>query len=244
MQTVDEQVRYRLPVDLANGGFLLSPVIEDALQFARLLDLKREGALEGEYVKQIKFETWIENSGLFLESKVGVKFERLEVPRRDLSQVAGVRDQSVMKNLQKSLLLGEAQPTVAVLVGGPVLVAHAPARLLLPVPEGARKLHLTFGLPEPTYTQEPPTDGATFRVVEAPLHLDDARSPTWEATNVMWSFTLRPTTDPADRGDQQALIDLGSTPSPFVILETLPAGNSAHDWTYWSKVSFVFQSDD
>jgi hypothetical protein len=59
--------------------------------------------------------------------------------------------------------------------------------------------------------------------------------------SVLWRRLLDPTRTAADRGMQEAVIDVPAAAGDKVILSTGcgPRGACAFDWTYWSGVRFA-----
>lgn len=111
---------------------------------------------------------------------------------------------------------------------GPRLFLHAPGRLDLAVPPGARQLRGEFGLEPGSYAGDNATDGVTF-VVEAV----NAAGQT-----VLWERRLEPLTRPGDRGRQSFELALPE-PLPETIrirLDTGPAGQ--WDWSYLARIRF------
>jgi hypothetical protein len=113
-----------------------------------------------------------------------------------------------------------------------VFFAHAPSSISYPAPAGAARLRGRFGFQPGAYAPENPgrTDGAEFIIVWI--------EPNGRRTELLRRH-LRPTEEPADRGEHDFDLPLPSA-APGCILELVitsgPAGSPASDWTYWSDL--------
>jgi hypothetical protein len=219
---------YRFLPSVASGGFLLSPHVADKAAFASLASTAWREDLAGAQVESITLSTSGRLSRVAYDPEVTLTLSRLEFPRRDLAGVQGVQDMRTLYLLSRTAT--GPGPGAAIGTGpdgAPVVTAHTPTTLTLPLPEGAKRLRLGFGIAEGAWKGQGATDGVEFRV--SALVGGQPR--------VLWSRYLDPRKRPADRGNVEAEVDLSGVGASSLLLETLPGPNGAWDWSYWSKVS-------
>lgn len=116
--------------------------------------------------------------------------------------------------------------------GARVFFAHAPSSITYPLPDTATRLSGRFGFRPGAYaaSNEGRTDGAEFSVTSITAN--------GQRTELMRRL-LRPSEDPADRGEQNFAVDLsgpGKNRKIELRITSGPSGNSASDWTYWSDL--------
>lgn len=116
---------------------------------------------------------------------------------------------------------------------GSGLKAHAPSRLVVPVPAKAAMLIGGFGIYEGAYANPHPaaTDGAEFIIEQV--------APDGKRTTLLQRL-LNPADVPDDRGLQQFDLDL-PTPAAGQIVFTVnpgPDNNNSYDWSYWYDLRF------
>jgi hypothetical protein len=113
------------------------------------------------------------------------------------------------------------------------LKAHAPSRLIHPVPSGAALLLGGFGIYEGAYAKPRPeaTDGAEF-VIE---HV----SPQGSRTTLLQRL-LDPSNQAADQGLQPFEVDLPSRSAGEIVFTVNPgpSGSNSYDWSYWYDMRF------
>ncbi|MES1195143.1 MAG: hypothetical protein ABUL65_04550, partial [Opitutus sp.] len=111
-----------------------------------------------------------------------------------------------------------------------VMVVHAPAQILMPIPAGARTVTLRYGFSDKAYQDtNGKTDGANFLAIWVD---GNKRIP-------MWGRILRPTTVPEDRGLQEVTFQLPEVDRPRGLLLKIDALLTIdHDWTYWGRPEF------
>jgi len=113
------------------------------------------------------------------------------------------------------------------------LKAHAPSRLVNPVPARAKMLLGGFGIYEGAYAKPRPeaTDGAEF-VIE---HV----SPEGQRTILLRRF-LDPSAVATDRGLQSFELDLPPSAAGQIVfvVNPGPSGSNGYDWSYWYDLRF------
>ena len=115
--------------------------------------------------------------------------------------------------------------------GRDVLFAHAPSRLVFPLPAESRRLIGKIGLLRRAYTGDGNTDGVTF-IIES----EDAAG----QRTVLLKRLLKPKTVPADQGAQDFSVVLPKEHAAKLTLRTEPSSSNRLDytWSYWSDLQF------
>jgi hypothetical protein len=125
--------------------------------------------------------------------------------------------------------LAEAAP-VKEADGSMKLLAHLPAAIAFAKPREAIRLTGTFGLMPGAYERDDGgTSGAVFNIVWL-SGTDGARQ--------IFSRTLRPRTEPADRGPQILDLDVSDLPDGLLHFSINPAvaGENSFGWTYLGNI--------
>ena len=109
------------------------------------------------------------------------------------------------------------------------MFAHASSRITIDRP-AATRLIVRFGIFDGAW-KEGHTDGVEFRI--SALHAG-------QRPRLIWSRRLTPVQLEADRGPQEASVDLRLEPSARLVFETLPVpgGTTNWAWSYWGDVDF------
>ncbi len=110
--------------------------------------------------------------------------------------------------------------------GQPVLFAHAPSRLVFPLPPGPRQLTGKVGLLAGAYSGPDATAGGLFMIER-----EDADG----RRTLIWQRELNPRDSPADRGFIPFAVDLPGGTSGRLILHTKarPGQGPSRSWTFW-----------
>jgi hypothetical protein len=113
------------------------------------------------------------------------------------------------------------------------MLAHAPGKLTLDVPNGARSIRGEYGFMRGAYEGGGATDGVVFRL------LSDGGS---SGSQVLWEKWLRPLTNPQDRGILSFRVAIPDDVRRLVLqTDAGPSGNNSWDWSVWSGV--IFESE-
>lgn len=211
---------FRLPVAVAEGGFILSPSIINEIGLARTLagDWPR-----AERVVRVSVATAF-GAEAYYAPDYALSFKRIHI--RGLGQ--GARVPSSFANLLRLATTG-GPPGVALRedpTGQPIVFAHAPSTLSLEAPAGARRLKVRFGIFEDAWRGRGRSTGVEFRVSTG----------SGDAARTLWSRVLDPFGVAADRGEQEATIELPSPVDGPLRFETLPGVDPGWDWSYWAGV--------
>lgn len=115
--------------------------------------------------------------------------------------------------------------------GQEVLFAHAPSRLVFPLPADAQQLTGKIGLLRRSYTGNGNTDGVTF-IIE----LEDLEG----HRTVLLERVLQPHTVVKDQGSHDFSVKLPDLPKGQIILRTEPSATGRLDfaWSYWEDLHF------
>lgn len=205
---------FRIIPAIAQAGFMLSPLVMDVWDMARLLNSAQTRA-ELPRVTSITLERQ-PLQGLFFNPDIAITLRPMTIPYSDAGdlKVPGIVAIATREKFLKP-------PLVVLAEDG--LFAHAPSSL--PVTASGSAVDIRFGIRDGATEGRAPTDGACFRVVPA------------SSDTPLFEKCLRPTTVAADRGVHAARIPIppGVTQLKF---ETTCAGSCASDWTYWSEIEF------
>jgi hypothetical protein len=229
------QLRQRLVPGMARSGFLLSPLIEDCAGFALLTSVDGTQELAGSKVTSLSIAGAGESSPTAgYRDAVRIRFYRLEFPRQDLEPATGFRQ---LVNLQKTLRRAEWRQTddppqlIYAPAIGSVLAVAPDSSIRVPVPAPLKRLKLGFGIYRSGEAAQSPANQVVFQVSS----LDEHGQPV-----SLWSRRLDAVNCEADRGPQQALIDLSACQQTNVMLETLRGDSMPTDGNlnYWSAINF------
>jgi len=229
-----QEVSKRLVPGMARGGFLLSPFIGDAPSFASLGSAEGLRNLGGNEVMALRISAENKSGEAGYRSPLWLRLFRLEYPPQDLEPVKGYRQLCNLKKAVRQVksFRADTPPQIIYLpeTGTALRMPLRSAFLVLP-PVEAKHLKLAFGVGTPAGAPTPETEGVSFRVSSA----DERGRPT-----LVWSQHLDPAHREADRGTQNATIDMGGYHSAGLVLETQPdqPEAAAGYFCYWSAVDF------
>jgi hypothetical protein len=224
---------FRLPVDVAEGGFLLSPKVIDRMSFADLYSPRWKTHQSDQLVKQIDlaFEN-TQNSPCF-EDDYEVTFSRVVFDHTDASAIPGMAEYLGMRSLVQQIKTLKDVPPPRLMEGDDgKSVLQAPARsvFVIPVPPNARSFQFSFGMNKATYTGPVRTDGAEFRISVLGQNME---------SKPIWSRRLSPSDTDADRGVQSDTVNFPpSFPIQGLILETEPGPDNIAPLSYWADFQF------
>lgn len=213
-----EEGTYRFIPAMAKAGFLLSPMIDDAVGFARL-GFGEGNELGGHSV----IEATVGGSRvaeLFYDRDVSVELRPMTLQ--------DVRPSAEARPLYDELESSRPWRDLVRRVGHGAdlhddrLAANAPTALAIPTAD-ARRLHLGFGIEDDTWT-EGRTQGVCFAVKAGP-----------DASAALWRRCLDPRDAPADRGPQNADLDLPPGLAAVTVETTCPR-SCDWGWSYWNDI--------
>ena len=214
----DEQ-NYRFVPAMADGGFLLSPMVTDAAGFAGLAFGQGPDA-EGTDVTALTVggSRW---ARFFYHATLSIELRPVTVPAVPPSAEAAALAGDVARPLPWRRL------TRAIGRGGQLdedrLSVPAPTALSIPV-ASARHLHLGFGIVDGAWT-DGGSEGVCFAIKATP----DAAAP-------LWRRCLDPKSVTSDRGAQSAEVELPPGLAT-VSAETSCLKSCAWGWSYWNDIA-------
>lgn len=216
--------RFRFIPGMAREGFLVSPAIDNAPDFALLASSKWRD-LKVALTIEVEADNF---ASLFYQDDIRYRIGKLDVGRlAEEARAEGLvfRDMQRLDNisLMKAMIRGNGGPTQTFKLTPDGIFAHPPRDILMNV-DGIRALSLAYGVD--TRNPDSRTNGVCFRVLARAT-----RQPLWESC-------LAPKTEPADQGVHKALVELPTTVH-WVILETDCRGNCGWDWAYWQKIDRI-----
>lgn len=119
---------------------------------------------------------------------------------------------------------------------GQSIKAHAPSRLVAPVPASATAVWGGFGIYDGAYAKPWPegTDGAAFSITH--LAANGTRT-------VLLERYLDPGKNAGDRGIQKFECALPPGGEVEFLVKAGPRDNNSYDWTHWHRLEFVLKKD-
>jgi hypothetical protein len=228
--TTDRNSRvYRLVPDMAHAGFLLSPIVEDAVGFATLVSEERAALMTWSGVRRLR--VFSPNRSELYSRSVRISFLELALPtylsRAQLGQftfpVASQPPRSVAARFPVRPMAGPQDE--------PVMFVHAPSKMIFDPRASVERVHVNFGLIDKAW-QEGQTDGVEFR----------ASIQTERGNTLLWSRFVDPIRTAADRGILTATIMVPNRlRGQPIVMETLPGprGDVFWDWSFWSRIDLL-----
>ena len=227
------QLRFRLVPGMAGSGFLLSPVIQNPMAFA---ELARGGGLRdlaGKQANAVSLTADTESgSTACYRSPIRLRLFRLDYPGQDLGKLEGFRELKGLWNMSgRAFSLHADYPPSWVYLRecGSVLRVAPNSATQWSVEGQPKRLKLGFGILAPGGAALPQTNSVVFRISAVGGQGD---------LHPLWSQRLDPPSGGTGQNRQQAVIDLGPTPSSELVLETLSDGPKQTDGLvcYWSGI--------
>ena len=221
---------FRIVPAEASAGFLLSPLVENGMDFMALERLELHAYNARRQVQKIRISPQPFERAAY-QDEVSVTLEKLVLNGADPE--AGRELASHLKQFTNLLILnsGEKVGICHMTYGysGLQMFAHASSRITIDRP-AATRLIVRFGILDGAW-KEGHTDGVEFRI--SALHAG-------QRPRLIWSRRLTPVQLEADRGPQEASVDLRLEPSARLVFETLPVpgGTTNWAWSYWGDVDF------
>ena len=218
------ETTHRLPQPIGAAGFMLSPVIDDLLDF-----MQAAGGSPKRHASSIIIET-APQEWACLQDGIKVRFSRLPASN------AGA---NFLKESNQSHFTMFASAPIAYRAFTPVstdfidkrrvVIMHAPSEMLFEVPTDATTLQGAYGFLPGAYSNGGQTKGAEFFVV-------------WSLGNesiILHQRFLDPLNRPSDRGLQKFTVVLpDSSGRVFLRITPGPSNQTAWDWTGWTGIEF------
>jgi hypothetical protein len=225
LRTADAQVlSYRLVPGMVEGGFLLSPLLQDHLDFFRLYD-----STPGKRVVAFRIAADPQTARYYqpdvaftLESLDGLPACRLgpDEMRPILYPFFDAAPAMVQSPGVQWTAVGEV----------PVLLVHPEGEIKFHIPPHVSEMSGRFGI-VPAAFQAGTTDGVLFQVEYRPMEGEP---------QMLFQRHVDPAAQPDDRAMQSLTVALPPHCAGDLVLKTtnLPHHNSDFDWSYWTGIRF------
>jgi hypothetical protein len=218
------QSDHRLPQPIGRAGFMLSPVVNDMIDFMRAaseLPARRAAAIRIDAAPQDRD---------CLQDDLEVSFYSL--PPSDAGKdYFKNADKAKFHMFMETPISYEAlnPPNEDAIDKTRVMIMHAPSQMVFEVPAGATMIQGGFGFVPGAYTNEGRTNGASFGV-----YWSDGSD-----TMVLHERFLDPLNRVNDRGLQRFSAKLPKGKGHVTCrIDPGPNGEYAYDWTGWTGIEF------
>lgn len=214
---------FHLPLPLGRTGFILNPVIEDAVEYAAFANGR-----PGREVRSISLKIEAGDRRFFANKAVVELSELQPTQTGDLFYSQQIAEAYHMFKTYPVEYEAHTKLSEGTVDGLPVAVLHAPSEMIFKMPLNAQEASGLFGYIPGAYSNGGNTNGAEFIVY-------------WfngvEKTELFRRY-LNPVENPADRGVQKFKVSLkGLTGGRLGMrIDPGPNGNFAWDWTWWSGI--------
>lgn len=214
---------FLMPLPQGQAGFIVSPIVEDAVGFASFA-----AGRNGREARHLRLK--IKSHDLFLfEPQATVHLSSLS-PAHTGERFFNVQNEqrfSMFKNfpVQYECMVPESEATVE---DRQVIVMHAPSQMTFDIPRGADSISGSFGYLPGAFENGGNTDGAEFSV-----YWSDG------ANRVdLFKKYLDPLRNESDRHPQQFAASFAGQQGGrlYLIISPGKTGNYAWDWTWWSGI--------
>lgn len=215
---------HRLPQPIGRGGFMLSPVINDMLDFMRAA-----GGVPSRRAVSIRVTT-AKADRFFVKRDLTVKLSSM-VPSEAGREYFKDANQAKFHMFMQAPISYEAlnPPNEDEIDRRRVMIMHAPSQMIFQVPAGTTMVHGHFGFVTGAYTGEGRTNGANFGV-----YWTDGSD-----TMVLHERFLDPLNRVNDRGLQHFSARLPKATGHVIFrIDAGPFGEFAFDWTGWTGIEF------
>ena len=215
---------YRLPRPIGQAGFMLSPVVNDLLDFMRAA-----GGSSPHRAATIRIETAPQDRDC-VQDEVGVSFYSLPPSEAGKAYFKNA-DRAKFHMFKEAPISYQAYnpPNEDRIDNRTVMIMHAPSQMVFEVPSGATMIAGAYGFVPGAYLNEGRTNGAQFIVI-------------WTDGNdqvVLHERFMDPRTKLNDRGLQPFSAKLPKGKGNVILrIDPGPFGEFAFDWTGWTGIEF------
>ena len=214
---------FYMPLSQGRAGFILSPIIEDAIAYVAFANGR-----PGREVRSIRLKIKPGDRLLFAD-EAQVELSELK-PAHTGDRFYSNVNQDTFHMFKSYPIQYEAHVPVSenTLDGHQLIVLHAPSEMIFNMPANATEVSGMFGFVPGAYTSGGNTNGAEFVVY-------------WSngSQNVeLFRRFLDPVHNTGDRGLQSFKVSLASVSGGrlYLRIEPGPYGNFAWDWTGWTGI--------
>lgn len=216
--------QFRLIEGIARAGFLLSPLVQDPIDFAATM-VGAWPLLKDHRVVAFNVDTIVESGRRFYAPLLAYHATALH---RD-ADAAGARASGVAAILSRQATahaIASRTPGPGVRAVGTEVYAHAPVELPLPV-DSVSRVRVTFGIREGAYTGGNATDGVCFAVLAGPVDGD---------RRAVMERCLDPLSRNDDRGEHTVELPITMQAAGELIFRTTCRTICDWDWAYWKDI--------
>ena len=221
--TRGETSEYLMPLPQGRTGFIVSPLIEDFVDYLRFAS-----AAPAKRAAQVSVQIAPGDEIYFARA---ARYELSSLPPADSTRSYIPNDTSkTFPMFQDYPIAFEAAAAVSAdsISGKSVAVLHAPSQMVFEMPNRARTISGQFGFIEGAYTGSGHSNGAEFVIYwkDGTRRID------------LFQRFLNPGAVEADRGLQTFSVDLANLSGGRIYLEIKagPYGDNAWDWTGWTNI--------
>lgn len=223
------EIRHKIAASSSKGGFLLSPVIESDADTIAMYDQSGHPLRVAKGVVSISFSIMPTMYFLY-ENRIGVRLHWLDM-KTQAKATNLLPEQLRLLRLNSMLAYAPTGRPIPVYIrtepGMPVLFAHAPENIRVPVQPDVSHATVKFGMLPGTYAQPNLGDGVIFIVKGVRPN---------GAVEELWRRWLAPSNVAADQGEQQASFSFPEGRYSHLEFETNPGATQSFDASYWSDV--------
>ena len=215
---------HRLPLSQARTGFIVSPLVRDAVDYLKLVHLQDARPVRS-------FRIMIDpKHRKYFEKNLNYSLSAILLPESEsIINWAIYRPGYQHFSMSPEAVESFAPPIESEIEGRPVMIFHAPSFLWFTVPANAHRVSGAFGFVSGAYSEGGQTQGATFRVV-------------WSAGQnraVLFERNMDPMRSASDRGLQAFGVELPESTGQLLLeITPWPPGNNGWCWTAWSEIKF------
>lgn len=219
----DRESKYLMPLTQGAAGFIINPVIEDAVAYVSFADSR-----PGRQVSSLALQIRDGNRAMFADT-AHIEISEL-TPTHTAGRFFEEKNQDKFQMFTTIPVQYEAlnEPSNAVVGEQPVIVMHAPSEMTFNLPKDAKTVSGAFGFLPGAYSAGGNTNGAEFTIYG---YKDGEK-------HVVFRRELDPVTNPADQPMQKFSASLEGLGGDKLYLRVDPGafGNYGWDWTYWTAI--------
>jgi hypothetical protein len=232
---------FRLLPGVAEGGFLLSPEINDRMGFGLLYSSDWKKQLANDQVTQVAVSAAESLSGesVCYDSEYDIQFSALHYPRADLSSLPGIADYLNLRQVFQSIIYiktakDHAPDLIEADDGKIVIRSPAGTQILIPLPANAHGFRIGYGLFKSAYRGAQPSKGVDFRIYAVDTEIGKQIS-----ADFAWGAHMDPANVHLDRGLHHVTIQFPPGKKVYsLILDTSSDTDQQPADTYWTDLTF------
>jgi hypothetical protein len=232
---------FRLIRGTAQGGFLLSPQIDNRMAFGLLYSDKWKSLLAPSLVSDTAVSVALAPTGQdpSYDPEYTINFYALRYPHTDVSAVPGLAQYLNLRDIYRTAQIVKSEPDnppafVENDENKIVIKAPAETQMILPIPPHARGFSFGYGMSTKSYADPDPTDGVDFRIYAIDTEVGSQIS-----AALVWELRLDPANVDMDRGLHHGSFRLPTDRKIYgLLLLTLPGDKHRLSDSYWTDLEF------